>query len=119
MAKKEKQIEEIQEEESSLFEAVDYSVSRGGGARINPAVFEEIAQKARSALESLPEGMNAVAIPLEKWNQVTGQSRQSCAGLLDKANTYYEAMKSAFETQGVKATASRPDRKIYFKLSGG
>ena len=99
---------------NEFFEPANKSRSGGGGSRIDPAVFERIAEMASKALKKLPEGYNSVAVTLEKWNHLTGQNRSSCAGLLDRANSYYEAMQKAWQKYGVKAVASRPEKKIYF-----
>ena len=85
-----------------------------GGSKINPEVFEKIAKMAAEALKNLPSDANSVAITLQNWNKLTGQNRNSCAGLLDKANSYYEAMQKAWQKYGIMAVASRPDKKIYF-----
>ena len=103
---------------NEFFEPVN-RIHRGGGQRIDPAVFEKIAAMAAEALKKLPEGYNSVAVTLDKWNQLTGQSRTSCAGLLDKANSYYDVMQKAWQKYKIKAVASRPEKKIYFfKIEG-
>ena len=89
-------------------------ITSGHGSRINPEVFEKIGKLVSEALKKMPSNANSVAITLQNWNKLTGQNRNSCAGLLDKVNSYYEAMQKAWQKYGIKATASRADKKIYF-----
>jgi len=86
----------------------------GGGSKLDLSNFKKLAEIVSEGLKRMPKDMNCIRMTLRQWNSITGQRRNSCSGLLDKANSYHDYFKELEKQYGFHAIPDKARKIVKF-----